>query len=477
MFSAGLIRLLAALALTLDGAVAGDAPGPLRPHPENSRYFTDGTRTNGSLRAIYLTGSHTWPNLIDRGPSDPPPQFDYDGYLDLLQRNNHNFIRLWSRHVWWYHDYGAGELFAGPLAWERTGPGNALDGKARFDLTKLSSTYFDRLRERVSAAGKRGIYVSVMLFGGHYEVHGGWRGNPFHSENNVNGISGDPGRAGNGLKSHTLDVTNMVRIQEAYVRKVIDTLADQNNVLFEISNEGDLSSFEWQQHWVGFIRAYEKQKAKQHPIGLTALYIDDAVSNNRLLHSSNADWISPFIEAKALGDLPQADDSKVSILDSDHWFVKELYKNPVLGRDWVWNAFCRGYNTILMEHLPPLSFKDPDYPLSLDDPGYNASRAAMGQTRSFADRISLASMKPRSDLSSTRFCLADPGREYLVYEPDGSGLIHLELEAGQYDFEFFDAITGVLIKRAKVVSAGGRQEFRTGDSKTTVLYLRRHVHD
>jgi len=49
--------------------------GPLRRHPNNPRYFTD-----GSGRAIYLTGSHTWANLVDIGPSDPPPRFDFDAY-------------------------------------------------------------------------------------------------------------------------------------------------------------------------------------------------------------------------------------------------------------------------------------------------------------------------------------------------------------------------------------------------------------
>jgi hypothetical protein len=227
---------------------AGEKPaaGPLRVHPENSRYFTDGTKmSDGSLRAVYLTGSHTWANLIDRGPSDPPPVFDFDGYLDFLERHNHNFIRLWARHVTWYHGYGEGELRAAPLPWKRTGPGNALDGKPRFDLERLSEPYFQRLRLRVMAARDRGMYVGVMLFGGIYECRGGWRGNPFHAGNNVNGIDGDPDRAGHGLKSHTLDIPPINRLQEAYVRKVIDTLNDLENVLYEISNEGHASSLDW----------------------------------------------------------------------------------------------------------------------------------------------------------------------------------------------------------------------------------------
>src|SRR5437763_5751363 len=66
------------------------ATGPLRVHPKNSRYFTD-----GSGKAIYLTGSHTWNSLEDMGYTDPPPALDFSVYLDFLKNHHHNFIRLW----------------------------------------------------------------------------------------------------------------------------------------------------------------------------------------------------------------------------------------------------------------------------------------------------------------------------------------------------------------------------------------------
>jgi hypothetical protein len=53
-------------------AVRGVTAGPVRVHPANPRYFTDGTKTpDGSWRAVYLTGSHTWPNLISMGGMIP----------------------------------------------------------------------------------------------------------------------------------------------------------------------------------------------------------------------------------------------------------------------------------------------------------------------------------------------------------------------------------------------------------------------
>jgi uncharacterized protein DUF6298 len=441
---------------------AASAKGPLRVHPRNPRYFTDGTG-----RAVYLTGSHTWSNLIDRGPSDPPPVFDFHEYLDFLGKHQHNFIRLWGRHVTWYHGYGEQELHAAPLAWKRTGPGSALDGKPRFDLTKLNQGYFDRLRARVSAARDRGIYVSVMLFGGSYECRGGWRGNPFHPKNNINGINGDPGGDGEGLETQTLQVGAITRLQEAYVRKVVDSVNDLDNVLYEISNESDDSSKDWQYHLIRFIHDYEARHPRQHPVGMTALW--GGVKSNPILSASPAEWISPQTDGRAL---PAADGGKVSILDSDHWFVVDLYKNPAFGREWVWKSFCGGHNPILMEHLPPLSVVLNDHPLTPHDPGYVASRTAMGQTRRFAERLDLASMTPTPDLASTGSCLAHPGHEYLVYQPEPGEAFWVELRAGTYRCEWFDPQRGVTAKRGTLTAVAGRLRFQAPFDGDAILHLK-----
>lgn len=43
------------------------ARGPLKVHPTNPRYFTD-----GSGKAVYLAGSHNWANLVDLGETILP---------------------------------------------------------------------------------------------------------------------------------------------------------------------------------------------------------------------------------------------------------------------------------------------------------------------------------------------------------------------------------------------------------------------
>lgn len=97
------------------------AKGPLRVHPTNPCYFTDGMKNrDGSLKAIYLAGSHHWNNLQDSGRLGGPltNRFDYDGYLNRLASLNHNFVRLWA----WegagngnVHAAGGGQQFKAPF--------------------------------------------------------------------------------------------------------------------------------------------------------------------------------------------------------------------------------------------------------------------------------------------------------------------------------------------------------------------------
>src|SRR5215208_1173545 len=114
--------------MTADLSVRHSSPapatGPLRVHPGNDRYFTD-----GSGRAILLAGSHTWSNFQDRGYTDPPPAFDWGWHLDWLAGFNHNFIRLWVWEQAAYCPSTPEKRLIAPLPYLRPGPALALDGK------------------------------------------------------------------------------------------------------------------------------------------------------------------------------------------------------------------------------------------------------------------------------------------------------------------------------------------------------------
>lgn len=135
--------------------------GPLRVSERNPGYFTD-----DSGKAVYLTGSHTWNNLVDMSPDPQMERFDYPAYIQWMKKYNHNFFRLWAWELlnW---DTGANSEDdaknhqVGPHPWIRSGPGMALDGKPKFDFEQLNDNYFKRLKDRIAMAADSGIYVSI----------------------------------------------------------------------------------------------------------------------------------------------------------------------------------------------------------------------------------------------------------------------------------------------------------------------------
>lgn len=449
---------------------AAPAKGPLKAHPDNPRYFTD-----GSGKAVYLTGSHIWNNIQDWGTTDPPPPLDYSAFLDFVAGYNHNFIRGWAWEQAAWVPWSAKAFYLDPVPYMRTGPGNSLDGKPKFDLTKFNQAYFDRLRARVREAGDRGIYVSVMLFQGWsvFKGTGGklvgnpWPGHPFNCENNINGIDGDPNETGEGKQIHTMSdgpkVKAVREFQEAYVRKVIDTVNDLDNVLYEIGNEMGKHSTAWQYHMISYIKEYEKKKPKQHPVGMTFQW-SDGKNEDLVSDASPADWVSfgPGSGNIYRENPPAADGRKVSILDTDHlWGIGG-------NRAWVWKSFTRGHNPIFMDP----NYNIPDWGHDPNDPAYAEIRAALGHARGFADKLNLAAMKPSDSTSSTGYALVNPGKEYLVYQPEQGKGFEVKLRPGSYSFEWFDAGAGKVDSSSKTDALEAEASFTPPFKRDAVLYLK-----
>jgi len=460
-----MLGVFAVLTVVLTSSLSAErATRPLCVHPKNSRYFTD-----GSGGAVFLTGSHTWANFQERGIKGQTPDFDYERYLDFLQKHGHNFMRMWRwEHARWMQFVPSGTpIRYEPMAYERTGPGKAIDGKPRFDLTRFNQAYFDRLRRRVKAAGERGIYVSVMLFQGFSVEQKGtkgvdpqkgnpWDGHPYNAKNNINGVDGDLNGDGEGIETHTLKQPRIARLQEAYVRKVIDTLNDLDNLLWEISNESHTDSIEWHYHLIRFIKDYEAAKPQQHPVGMTSSPI-----SNPPLFASPADWISPNGRAY-LNDPPDAGGKKVIIVDNDH--IAPWDSNP----EWIWKNLTRGNQFILMDHYRDFRVGSPSGP----DSKHNPARKAMGLARSLADRVDLASLVPQADLCSTKYCMADPGRQYLIYRPNTEReKISVDLEAGQYALKWISTSDGQCKQAAEIRAHAGRNHLTSAFVGPAVLLL------
>ena len=279
-----LILAAAIVSWMIAPALGAPATGPLSRLPSNPRYFTD-----GSGKAIYLTGSHTWANFAtDQGATDPPAPFDYNGYLEFLVAHNHNFFRAW---VWdlpySVQGHNGGPFYWSPFPWQRTGPGQATDGKLKFDLSRFNEAYFDRLRTRVIAARDRGIYVSIMLFQA-YALQfnrSDTDGYPLDGRNNINQVDAGAGHAAN-----TLEIPAVTAKQEEYVRKVIDSVNDLDNVLYEIAKRGrpvcNAVAISHDRFHPSLREDQAKAAPGRHDVSIYRGHFEE-------LFASPADWISP----------------------------------------------------------------------------------------------------------------------------------------------------------------------------------------
>jgi hypothetical protein len=357
------------------------------------------------------------------GEEVPPHRFDFVRYLQFLEEHRHNFIRLWA---WELVDAASDRYprrrFAAPQPWMRTGPGRDAAGLPRFDLNRHNPAYFDRLYARVAEAQSRGFYVSVMLFEGWgVRFSPGRATHPFARRNNINGIE-----CGNEPASiHTMRDPAINAIQRSYAMRVVKTVNEFDQVIFEIINEGSPETTEWQYGMIQFVKSLERDLPKQHLVGMTFQYPG---GKNATLFESDADWISPGPESGGYRADPEpADGSKVIIADTDH-----LGGSAAGDRRWVWKSFMRGLHTVFMDrYLPPDSVADEPYAKA------DEVRSAMGQTVGFARRLDLNFLVPSRDAASSGYALV--GEDQLIaYLPDAGTLaVDLGRMQGRYRVEWF----------------------------------------
>lgn len=465
------------------GPVSKAAPTPitvpLKALATNPNYFTDGTG-----KAVYLTGSHTWNTFQDWGTDGTIRPLDFGMFVRMLVKHHHNFTLLWATELPSFHGLpttatSPPDFDVTPQPWLRTGPGNASDGKPKFDLTKFDQPYFDRLRDRVQQLREAGIYAGVYLFSGEWLLRFRFPGDgyPLGGSNNVNGIDD-----GGGTRSVTMTAPNEItRIQDAYAKKVIDTLSDLPNVLWIVSQEAPSNSTWWNSHLIALVRSYEAGKPLQHPIGYGAL---DGQKNDDVLVNSDADWIAPSVRISPTSTRGTGNPRrKVNVNDSDHSYFGIWNDSAQVNRNYFWINFTQGNQTIFMDpyvvYYPRENRNLCPSPVhgigSGPDPRWDNVRDTMGFIRRYADRMNLAATTPRGDLSSTGHALVGTSAaetEVLAYAPSGGAFdVNLLNFGGRFAVEWMNPATGETSAGADV-EGGTRRTFEPPFSGDAVLYLK-----
>jgi hypothetical protein len=310
--------------------------------------------------------------------------------------------------------------------------------------------------------------VAITLFNG-YDVQFLTQtndGDPFVGGNNVNGISCD-GVCPNRLPQDAA----VTSIEQAYLRKVVDTVNDLDNVLYEVANEAGSYSTSWHTSIITFVKTYQAGKPKQHPVGMTFQW---SGGTDATLFASSADWIAPGESPYGQGPIPAANGSKVVVNDTDHSYFWTVLKSDgqAAQQAWVWKNFTRGNHALFMDpYLTVWPSRNAPGATTVD-PYWEVLRNAMGRTLTYAVKMNLAAMTPQNALSSTGYCLASAGAEYLTYQPGSGASFTVNLTAGTYSYEWYNPSTGAVAATGFLTASGGNQSFTAPFSGDAVLYLK-----
>lgn len=172
------------------------------------------------------------------------------------------------------------------LPFARSGQGVAWDGLSKYDLTQYNPWYFSRVQQFASLCDQKGLVLINQQFFQHNIIEAGahWASCPWRTANNINntGFPEPPPYAGDKrifMAEQFYDVSNTTRrnIYRAYIRKCLDNLAGNTNVIQETSDEFT-GPLHFVQFWIDTIAEWEKETGKHPIIGLACTKdVQDAI--------------------------------------------------------------------------------------------------------------------------------------------------------------------------------------------------------
>ncbi len=417
---------------------------PLGLHPQNPRYFL----FRG--KPVILIGSTEHYGAVMN------LDFEYKVYLDELAASGLNVTRTFTGI--YVEPQGAFGIEKNTMApsngrfispWARSSVPGYANGGNKFDLTKWDESYFLRLKDFISEAGKRDIVVELDLFSNFYDTVQ-WKLSPLNSQNNVNGI----GTMTDQKEVLTLRHKEVLEVQEKMVRKIVNELRDFDNLYYEICNEpyfGDtLALREWEAYMTAIVVDAEKDFTNKH-------LISNNIANFKKLLKEPRKGVSVynFHYAQPPVAVPMNYHLNLVLGDNETGFKGT---EDATYRKEAWNFILSG--GALFNHLD-YSFtadnEDGSFLIKKGQPG-GGGKTIRNQFRILAEfmkALNFIVMKPVSpaivkigaDADAALCGLTEDGKSFALYlsrketSPKGS-LIEINLPAGKYKIIWVDTKSG-----------------------------------
>jgi hypothetical protein len=456
-------------------AVAQLAVQPIRLHPKNPHYFL----FRGKAVALVTSGEHYGAVLN--------PDFDYRKYLDTLEKDGHNYTRIFGGSYVEVPEKSFGikrndlaparGRFLAP--WVRSSQDGYAGGGNKFDLSRWNQAYFERFRDFLEEASKRGIVVEISLFSSQYGEEQ-WKLSPFHPSNNVNET-----REIDWRRTHTLDNGSILDWQEKYTRKLVAAAAGFDNVIFEIQNEpwsdrpvlasvqnpylfppsrdrfpnsidiADPDSIAWQKKVAQWISTAEAALPSRHLIAQNicnfGVPVRETIAEASIL---NFHYAFPGAALWNYGlDKAISYDETGFLGTNDEAYRRQAW-NFMLSGGSAFDGLDYSFNVGREDG----SDTEPNGPGG----GSPALRKQLGTLSAFLQKFPLLEMKPNAEAvkySGAAFArvLSSGTKSYAIYLDGDADKIVMNLAAGEYSAEWVNVVGGEVAALEKFVHKGGEK--------------------
>ncbi|HEY7428620.1 MAG TPA: DUF6298 domain-containing protein [Gemmataceae bacterium] len=385
------------------------------------------------------------------------------------RRDDHQMVRRIDGEVW-------PPFYEQP--WARSGRGTAWDGLSQYDLTRFNPWYFARLKQFADLCDRKGLVLVQQMYFQHNILEAGahWADFPWRPANCLQdtGFPEPPLYVNNKrifMAEAFYDVSHPLRreLHRAYIRKCLDTLGDNSNVLF-LTGEEFTGPLAFMQFWLDTIDDWQKEKGKKVLIGLSCTKdVQDAI----------------------LADPVRG--PKVSVIDLKYWWYTAnggVY-DPKGGeslaprqqyRQWKGAKTRSEVQTARQVREYRLRYPSKAVLCSLRPVSGWAVLAGGGSVPNLPSttdarlRAALPRMRPldSAKLTKQQAVLAEPGHNYLVYSNSGPS-IALDLSGSEGTFTAYriDPRTGKVSQSAETVRGGKTVDFSLDASGTCLLWLTR----
>ena len=181
---------------------------------------------------LLITSAEMYGSLINK-------QFNYRKYFDLLHEYRLNYTRIYPGAMIERTGMSMDNnpLAPGPEAivpWARSNVPGYIGGGNKFDLDKWDPEYFARLKDYVSYAGQKGIFVEICFYNAQYPES--YEYSPLYKNSNIQGI-GDCDHITFQYMDHD---KRLFARQLDYIEKLIVETNEFDNVIYEFIDEPTL---------------------------------------------------------------------------------------------------------------------------------------------------------------------------------------------------------------------------------------------